>query len=132
MRWRYALALVLFAIALGDAGPFWPAPQKSIELEGLNALIITDTSKGSSVRNPIWLHPDVRKWVEQNIRGFRVVDDSHDNFEFFDAAWTAAYKKAIADSSGRRPWLLASGNLSTSRQLPSKPSDLIDVLEACR
>ena len=131
MRWRYAVALVLVAIALGDAG-LWPAPQKSIGLDGLNALIVTDTSEGAAVQNPVWLHPTVRDFVEQNVESFRVLDDSHDDFQFFDSAWQAAYEQAIVDSSGTRPWLLASGARSASQALPGTPSDLIKVLEACQ
>ena len=131
MRWRYAVALVLVAIALGDAG-LWPAPQKTIKLEGLNALIVTDTSEGAAVQNPVWLHPDVRQWVDQNVNRFYVWDDSHQDFEEIDEVWGKAYAQALAESKGRRPWLLASGSQSASQMLPGKPSELIKLLEACQ
>ena len=51
---RYAIALVLLAFAFGGSG-VKPSPQKYINLEGYNVLILTDTSVGSD-QNPIWLN----------------------------------------------------------------------------
>ena len=131
MRWRHAIAVVLLAIALGDAG-LGPAPQNQIHLDGLNALIVTDTSQGSVSPDAIWLHPDVTTWTATNTNGFYIWDDSHTDFDLVDDQWRLAYERAIDDSKGQRPWLLASGTRSVSQPLPTTATGLLDVLEACK
>jgi hypothetical protein len=61
---RFALALVILAFAFGGAG-VKPAPQKYINLDGYNVLILTDTSVGAE-QNPIWRMPAVSDWLEDN------------------------------------------------------------------
>lgn len=126
---RFALALVLLAFAFGGAG-VKPAPQKYINLDGYNVLILTDTSVGAE-QDPIWRMPAVSDWLEDNADQYRVWDDSHTDFEYVDAAWQDGYQRAIDESDGVRPWVLVSGSKQASQQLPSTSGQLLKLLEAC-
>ena len=125
---RYGIALLLFALAFLNPAKLWKRNQ-AIDLPGLNVLVITDKSSGNSINTNVMLSTQVRQWLTNNANAVYIWDDSHTEFEYIDPAWKTAYVKTLEHSKGNLPWVLISGDGSTSQPLPSDPQSFIKLLE---
>lgn len=105
-----------------------PATTKPIALEGLNVLIVTDRSEGSSPQVAWLTSGEFRQQLRSAAAAVYVWDDSHSDFRFVDPAWERAYQAALSESQGVRPWIVVSGRGGTSQRLPDTAAATLELV----
>lgn len=133
--WRlvgaFLLLVVFFFSASSDNLPEPVSPV--IDIDGFSAaLVLTDRGTSSSVAATPWRDPEVLALLDDLGYQWRSWDDSVDPeaMKNVPEGWKIAYRKAISDSRGSRPWLLignASGGISL--QLPDDVEEVKSLIE---
>lgn len=94
-------------------------------------LVLTDTGEGTTVSTLVLNESSVLEALEDGNYEWRRFDDSFDidSQRYLDSAWKEAYKKAMADSNGVRPWvLIGNPKKGESVALPAESGSLIELI----
>lgn len=126
-------ALLLAVVFFADGeNAIIPTPSKPvINLPGPAMLVLTDTGEGTTVSTLVLNESSVLEALEDGNYEWRRFDDSFDidSQRYLGSAWKEAYKKAMADSNGVRPWvLIGNPKKGESVALPAESGSLIELI----
>jgi hypothetical protein len=132
LRSLSAVLLLIVAFYGGPDSPVvTPKVKPVIDIDSSAAFVLTDTGEESTVSTPYFFDSRVQEALKNNGYQWKRFDDSVDieSQEFLAEHWKSAYKKAIEDSNGKRPWLLI-GNKEggESISLPEQPEKIIELI----
>ena len=138
MSWYSVLralsAVLLLVVAFyngGDSTVVTPRVNPVIDVDSSAAFVLTDTGEGTTVSTPYFFDSRVQEALKDNGYQWKRFDDSVDieSQVFLADHWKSAYKKAIEDSNGKRPWLII-GNPKggESIPLPEQPEKIVDLI----
>lgn len=126
-------ALLLAVVFLADGEKsIIPIPSKPvINLPHPAMLVLTDTGEGTTVSTLVLNESSVLEALEDGDYEWRRFDDSFDidKQRYLDSAWKEAYKKALADSNGVRPWvIIGNPKKGESVALPDESGALVELI----
>ena len=132
---RVFSALLLLLVAFYP-GQDWlpvvvPVNDPVIDIDSNAAFILTDTGDGTTVSTPYFFDDKVQDALESNGFQWKRFDDSFDvdGQQYLAEHWKFAYKKALSDSGGHRPWLLIGNPRSgESIPLPEQPEKIVELI----